>query len=151
MNTNKEAPQTLLHKKVKQHKHRTHTTQTRRSKQHRERKAPQSSECTDTTHQNNINKTRLTSSVQRRNVCDVSLQSQQNTKLDNFTTFPTGAQTGAGGDSGVLHLLVSAAATHGPRNLLHRSPAHQVGLGFLFFLCILEHNFCFQLYAHQVE
>ena len=89
MNTNKEAPQTLAHKKVKQHKcqhkHRTHTTQTRRSKQHRERKAPHSSECTDTTHQNNINKTRLTSSVQRRNVCDVSLQSQQNRKLDNLT------------------------------------------------------------------
>ena len=91
MNTNKEAAQTLAHKKVEQHKrhhkHRTHTTQTRRSKQHRERKAPHSSECTDTTHQNNINKTRLTSSVQRRNVCDVSLQSQQNTKLDNLTTW----------------------------------------------------------------
>ena len=72
-------------------------------------------------------------------------------KTEILTTFPTGAQTGAGGDSGVLHLLVSAAATHGPRNLLHRSPAHQVGLGFLYFLCILEHNFCFQLYAHQVE
>ena len=137
MNTNKEAPQTLAHKKVKQHKHRTHTTQTRRSKQHRERKAPHSSECTDTTHQNNINKTRLTSSVQRRNVCDVSLQSQKH----KTWLLDTGAQTGAGGDSSVLHLLVSSAATHGPRNLLHRSPAHQVGLGFLYFYVFHDSSF----------